>query len=181
VEKRLTFAYGHTLVLYRLALFALLFGAVGVFLAFLSSVPFLPTVLFLLFLAAVAVVFAASPALTKHWLTRSRLILRQGWYFRTILPLADVTSVNRAEDNVSAPLGIHRPLGRPVLFVTGGRVGLVAVHLAAPRRFWSAFGLSATEIVFDVDRPDELLAALDERRGLLAPVQADRSNADLRD
>jgi hypothetical protein len=181
VEKRLTFAYGHTLVFHRLALFALLFGFVSVFLALLSSFPALPTLLFLVFLLLVAVLFAVSPLLTEHWLTRSRLILRQGWYFRTILPLSDVTSAIRADETMGAPLGIHRPLGRSVLFVTGGRVGLVEVQLAAPRRFWSSFGLSADRIIFDVGSPDEFLRAFEERRQLLSPVQAHGSYADLRD
>jgi len=78
-------------------------------------------------------------------------------------------------------LGIHRPLGQPALFVTGGRTGLVSVRLRRPRKFWQAFGLSATEIIFDVTDREGFLAAFNERRASFPPVQADRAHAELRD
>jgi hypothetical protein len=183
VEKRLTFAYGRALVFSRIVLFAITFGLVVAVIALAPSFPILPAALFLGFLAVAAVIFAVSPLLTEHWLTRSRLILRQGWYFRVTLPLSEIVSLTAADEStpLRAPLGIHRPLGQPTLYVTGGRTGLVIVKLHEPRRFWSSFGLAATELVFDVYDREGLLHAYEERRRLLAPVQADRTDADLRD
>ncbi len=183
MDKRLTFAYGTSVVITRLALFALAFAAVGVLAALAGGLPLLPLLAFVAFLAAATVVFAISPLMTPHWLTRSRLILRQGWYFRVALPMSEIRSLLAADETVPlrAPLGIHRPLGQPTLYVTGGRTGLVIVRLQKPRRFWSSFGLDATEIVFDVRDREGFLRAYAERRGLLPPVQADRSDADLRD
>jgi hypothetical protein len=181
MEKRLTFPYGRTLALIRLVWFVFGFALVALFLAFAGSLPVLPLVAFLVFLAAATLLFAVSPVLTEHWLTRSRLILRQGWYFRVTLPMADIISLAAADETMPlrVPLGIHRPLGQPTLYVTGGRTGLVLVRLGRPRRFWSSFGLEATEIVFDVDDRAAFLRAYEERRSLLAPVQADRADADL--
>lgn len=183
MEKRLTFQYGRGLALSRLALFAIAFGFVGVFLLLAQSVPVVPLALFLAFLAIGTVLFGLSPLLTQHWLTRSRLILRQGWYFQIALPLAEIRSLGPADETtpIRVPLGIHRPLGRATLYVTGGRVGLVVMRLDRPRRFWSSFGLSATELLFDVLDREAFLRAYEERRGLLAPVQADRSDAHLGD
>ena len=183
MEKRLAFGCGRALALSRILLFALGFGAVGAFLVLFPAASLLPIALLAAVLAVGAVLFAVSPLLTQHWLTRSRLILRQGWYFRAILPLAEIESASASEETKAAqvPLGIHRPLGRPVLFVTAGRSGLIVLRLARPRRFWQAFGLAAEEIVFDVTDPTGFLAGLEERLSLLPPVEADRAHADLRD
>ena len=183
MEKRLAFAYGRGLAVSRMALFVVAFGLVGVFLAFTPSVPLVALVIFLAFLVAATMLFAISPLLTEHWLTRSRLILRQGWYFHISLPIAGIASLGPADDAAPArvPLGVHRPLGRATLYVTGGRTGLLVARLGRPRRFWSSFGLEATELVFDVEDREGFLRAYEERRGLLAPVQADRPDADLRD
>jgi len=183
MEKRLAYSYGRALALSRMTLFVLAFALVGVLLAFAPSVPLVPLALFLAFLAGAAVLFAISPLLTQHWLTRSRLILRQGWYFQVSLPLSEIVSLTRADETgpLRAPLGLHRPLGQPTLYLTGGRTGLVLARLGRPRRFWSSFGLEATELVFDVEDREGFLRAVEERRGLLAPVQADRADADLRD
>lgn len=183
MEKRLTYAYGRILALSRIVIFALAFAGVGIFVALAPSIPLLPLAVFLAFLAAATLLFAVSPLLTQHWLTRSRLILRQGWYFHIALPMSEIVSISPADDTtpLRVPLGIHRPLGLPTLYVTGGRSGLLLVRLLRPRRFWSSFGLSAMEIVFDVADRASFLRAFEERRGLLAPVQPDRSGADLRD
>lgn len=183
MEKRLAFAYGHALVLSRIVLFAITFALVAALIALAPNFPVLPAALALAVLAFATLLFAISPLLTEHWLTRSRLILRQGWYFRVVLPLSGIVSLRAADETtpLRAPLGIHRPLGQPTLYVTGGRTGLIIAKLEEPRRFWSSFGLEATELVFDVDDREGFLRAYEERRRLLAPVQADRSDADLRD
>ena len=183
MEKRLAYSYGRALVLSRIVLFALAFVLVGALLLLAPIFPVVPGALFLGFLAVATVLFAVSPLLTEHWLTRSRLILRQGWYFRIILPFAEIVSLVAADETIPlrAPLGIHRPFGQPTLYVTGGRTGLVIARLDRPRRFWSSFGLEATQIVFDVSNREGFLRAYEERRSLLPPVQADRADADLRD
>jgi hypothetical protein len=183
MEKRLAYSYGRALALTRLAIFGFALVFVGLVLVLAPLFPPLPTAFFMALLALAAVVFAVSPLMTQHWLTRSRLILRQGWYFRAILPFSEIVSLTAADDStpLRAPLGIHRPLGQPTLFVTGGRTGLLILRLARPRRFWSSFGLEADQIVFDAKDREGLLRAYAERRNLLPPVEPDRSGADLRD
>lgn len=182
MEKRLAYAYGDTLALTRLILFITVIGVVSAFVVLMGSPPVLPLVGFAGFLTAATLLFAISPLLTKHWITRSRLILRQGWYFRVTLPMSEIRSLAAADETVPlrVPLGINRPLGQPTLYVTGGRTGLVIARLERPRRFWASFGFEATEIVFDVEDRSGFLRAYEERRSLLAPVQADRADADLR-
>lgn len=183
MEKRLAFCYGRALIWYRIAAFAIIFAAFGFLLAIGPGFPAVAAIALGIVLGAATIVFALSPLATDHWLTRSRLILRQGWYFRAILPLADLESLRPAEDfsRLKAPLGIHRPLGEPALYVTGGRTGLVVARLREPRRFWQSFGLRASEIIFDVADRDAFLRAVEDRQGLLAPVQAHGPDPDLRD
>ncbi len=172
MDKRLTFPYGRALVLVRVAYYGTALAFIVAILALGPDLPAAPLALFAALLAAILFVYALSPAWTAHWLTRSRLILRQGWYFRVVLPLSEIESLEPVEqDNpLRAPLGIHRPLGQPTLYVTGGRAGLVVVRMYELRRFWQAFGLTASEIVFDVADRAAFLAAYEERRRLLAPV-----------
>jgi hypothetical protein len=183
MDKRLAFRYGRAVAWYRFVLFVLVFVALGLLVALAPSVPVLPVILVVGLLAAATIVFGVSPLLTEHWITRSRLILRQGWYFRIIVPFADIEAIRPTEDTSrsKAPLGIHRPLGQSTLYVMGGRTGIVVLRLRTPRRFWQSFGLQAEEIVFDVVDRDAFLQATEERRTLLAPVQSNRPNADLGD
>lgn len=181
--KRLAFAYGRTVVTGRLILMFVLAGLVVVTVTFTPAFDVLTAAIIGAIFAAYAIVFVLSPLLTEHWLTRSRLILRQGWYFRVVIPFTDIQEIGEADDagRGRVPLGIHRPMGQPTLFVTGGRTGLVTLRLRRPRRFWQSFGLFATNILFDVtDRP-RFLAAFAERRGSLPPVEAERADAELRD
>lgn len=172
MDKRLAFPYGHTLVVYRIAYYGAAIVLILFFLAMGPDLPLLPVVLFGLLLGVVFLVFAVSPAWTDHWLTRSRVVLRQGWYFRAILPFSEIESLTPVdpENPLRAPLGLQRPFGQPTLYVTGSRTELVVARLRAPRRFWQAFGLNATEIVFDVADRAAFLVAYEERRRLLAPV-----------
>jgi hypothetical protein len=179
MEKRLAFRYGRVLVAVRVLWVAMLgvFSAVAVAL-FPSIAPAYLALLVGVF-GVVFLVLCVSPLLTDHWLTRSRLILRQGWYFRVAIPFAEIASVRPLADPVPGriPLGIHRPLGRPILFVTAGRTGLIEIRLERPRRFLQALGLLASDIVFDVMDARGFLDAFEERRRLFAPVEAEGPHA----
>ncbi len=183
MPKRLTFAYGRAQVISRTLFLVGLVTLLAIAVALTPSFPVLTIGVLGAVLAAYFVLFTISPLMTQHWVTRSRLILRQGWYFREVIPFSEIESITAADDaaRTKVPLGIHRPLGQPALFVTGGRTGLVSVRLRSPRRFWQAFGLSATEIIFDVVDREGFLAAFQERRASLSPIQADRAHAELRD
>jgi hypothetical protein len=183
VAKRLTFPYGRTHLIGRILLLIGMTALLLVGVALSPEISWLTVAAIAAILVAYLILFTVSPLLTEHWLTRSRLILRQGWYFRAIIPFSEIESISAADDagRTQVPLGIHRPLGQPALFVTGGRTNLVALRLRHPRRFWQAFGLFASEIIFDVGDRDGFLAAFEERRSSLPPVQADGPDADLRD
>lgn len=106
-------------------------------------------------------VVGLSPLLTEHRLTRSRIILRQGWYFRAVLPLEEAESIGPWDGEPK--YGLRFPLGGGRLYVVGSRENLVAVRLQEPRRFPQVLFLRAKEIVFDVDDRDAFLEAVAAR------------------
>lgn len=181
--KRLGFPYGRTFLLGRLLLVSGLVTLVALTVATTPAFPVVTGAIIAAILVVYGVVFVLSPLLTDHWITRSRIILRQGWYFKAVVPFSDIESLSPADDaaRTRIPLGIHRPMGHPTLFVTGGRTGLVALRLRQPRRFWQAFGLVASEILFDVTDREGFLAGFQERRGSFTPVESERAYAELRD
>ena len=178
VEKRVTFAYGRAFLVGRVGFLTVSLAAFAFALATFPPLPTEPLLLTASVIGAYAVVFVLSPLLTDHWLTRSRLLLRQGWYFRVVVPFSEIASVEASEWSPGrVPLGLHRPLGRSTMYVTGSRSGLVVIRLRSPRRFWQAFGLPADEIVFDVGDPAGFLREIEARRGLLSPVEPERADA----
>src|SRR3989441_924979 len=161
VEKRLTFAYGRTLVTSRIIVFVTLAILAAILIVFTSS-PISAILGLSALLAAYLVLFAISPLLTQHWITRSRVILRQGWYFRAMIPFSTIDVLVAADDAGAfrTPLGISRPFGQPVLFVTGGRTNLMRVRLRRPRRLRQAVGPAPSQTLFDGTDPGGLRAAV---------------------
>src|SRR5947208_8295714 len=123
VPKRLTFAYGRAQVISRTFFLVGLIALLVITVAITPSFPGLTIAILGVVLAAYALLFTVSPLITQHWVTRSRLILRQCWYFRAVIPFSDIESITSADDagRTRLPLGIHRPRGQPALFVTGRR------------------------------------------------------------
>ena len=131
---------------------------------------FLVTLLFI-----ILAVFGISPLFTSHWITRTRLILRQGWYFRSIIPMKDIESVDVYDGEPR--MGLSLSTRSSILFVTSSRFDLLEIRLKKPRVYWQMLGLRARRIVVNVDERDRMLESLRTRLSLLAPVEANRPNA----
>ncbi len=135
--------------------------------------PWYVSLVILLF--ALLLVFGISPLFTSHRLTRSRLMLRQGLFFRSVVPLMDIESAKVYDGEVR--IGLALSLRSSILFVTSSKHNLVEIRLKRPKRFPQLLGFSANRIVLNVDKRDELLAALSERLTSLAPVKSDSPDA----
>lgn len=133
------------------------------------EIPTIWSVSFALIIIMTLLIFGISPLLTTHWLTRTRLVLRRGWYFRTIIPLNDITSI-QAYDGESR-LGLNLSLHSSTLFVTSSRVDLVNIKLKKPRRFIQMFGLAAKNVIFNVEEREKFLNAINERLGSFSPIE----------
>ncbi len=170
LDARLEFRYGRSFFYLRAFLLLALFTAVLLFLALQTVTP--PE--WIALLAALLVVYLVfvglSPLLTHHTLMRSRLILRQGWYFRAVLPFAEAETIGPFD--AEPKWGLRLSLLRRTLYVVGSGTGLVAVRLREPRRFAQVLFLRADEIVFDVGDREAFLAAVQERRAALESLPA---------
>jgi len=126
-------------------------------------------------LSALLAVYGISPMFTAHWLTRSRLILRQGVYFKCVIPFRDIEKVQAYDAEMR--IGLALSWRSSILFVTSSGYELVEVRLKKPRRFWQVLGFAASRIVFNVEKRADLLSLIEERMALLAPVEPDRPDA----
>jgi hypothetical protein len=177
--KRREFPFGRSFFVQRLLLFFAFAGLVLAVLGLQFSTPGSWIAAFAVLFAVYIVVWGISPLLTTHWITTTRLLLRQGWYFRAVIPMREIESVSKFQGN--APLGLRAPIGQRRLFATGSKVGLLALKLRNPRRFWAVLGAEVDEIVFDVESPDAFLEAFSGRQSSLAPVEPKRADPYLRD
>lgn len=168
--ERQTFAYGRSYFYMRAVLLLTLFSFVLGFLAIQTTTPgeWLGLVggVFLVYL----VFFGLSPLLTKHELLRSRIILRQGWYFRAVVPFEDVKEIVPWDGEPK--FGLRITLPRRTLFVVGSATRLVSIRLREPRRFPQVLFLKSREIVLDVDDRDRFLGAVGERQAAGQPLPA---------
>lgn len=133
---------------------------------------------FIALLVAFIILFGISPLFTDHWVTLSRLILRQGIYFKASIPYDNIRSVDETDE--MAKVGVKFYLFGRKVFVTTSRNGLVSIKLKRPMRFTLILGKLADEVIVNVDNPREFVSSLKERIALFPPVQSDSSDAHLR-
>jgi hypothetical protein len=164
------FPYGRSFFYLRSVLLLVLFVAFLLFLGTQTLTPAPWLAAFAALLTAYLVIVGLSPLLTKHALLRSRAILRQGWYFRAIVPFEDAEEIGPWDGEPK--YGIRLSLARRILFVVGSAQNLVSIRLRVPRRLPHVLFLKTREIVFDVDDRDAFLAAVEERRAAGVPLPA---------
>lgn len=160
--ERRDFAYGRMFFYTRALGFLAVFAFALAILAFQTVTPREWVAFLGALFAAYLVVVGLSPLLTKHSLLRSRIILRQGWYFRSVLPLAEAESIGPWDGEPK--YGLRISVARRVLYVVGAGQNLVSIRLREPRRFAQVLFITAREIVFDVDDRDAFLAAVEQRK-----------------
>lgn len=166
---RQEFAYGRGFFYLRAFLLLVLFTFALLFLALGTVTPSSWIAVIAALLVAYLFIVGLTPLLTKHVLLRSRLILRQGWYFRSIVPLEDAEAIGPWDGEAKYGLRITT---RRVLYVVGSPHNLVSLRLRTPRRFPQVFFLKAREIVFDVDDRERFLAAVAARQTEATPLPA---------
>jgi hypothetical protein len=177
--KRLTVPYPKSYFYGRTVYHIVIMSPVLAVLALFAGAETLHLTLLAVLFIVYIVVMDLTPTFTDHWLTRSRLIIRQGLLFKTVLPLREVASVERTDE--TAKVGVKFQLRSNRLFVTSSRANLVLIRLKAPRTFPWALGKRADEIVINVEDREGFLNEMEARLALFPPVETEGSDADLRD
>jgi membrane protein YdbS with pleckstrin-like domain len=138
--------------------------------------PALGAAVMLLLLAAV-LVLGVSPILTSHELLDDALVLRQGWYFRAVIPLSNILGADLVEFG-PRKVGVSFRLAGPVVSVTTRKHNVIELTLRRPQSFAWAMGKRADHVIFDAVDDRRLLENL---RRSFSPVEADGARAKLWD
>ena len=109
--------------------------------------PVLGALVMLLLLSA-SFLLGVSPFLTDHELYGDRLVLRQGWYFKAVIPLDNIMDA-RLVDAGPRKIGISFCMNGAVLGVTTRKRPLIEIRLRRPQRFAWAWGKRADRVFFD--------------------------------
>ncbi len=162
--ESVNFPYFKTLFHLRLVLVSVMIALVGITISPLFlDVPLNWTAGILGLLFVYLFFSAISPFLTSHTLTAEELILRQGWYFRAVVPLDEIESVEKTREFVFT--GVKFSILDNKIYVAGSRRGLVKIMLKEARRFVFALGKLANEILIDVRDSDRFVELMNERLG----------------
>lgn len=116
-------------------------------------------------------VIGVSPIMTDHALTDSELILRQGWYFRSIIPRDEIRSVNILERGPRRT-GVFFDFRGKSLYVTTQRSGLIRITLKHQRRFNWALGKRTDQVIFDSLDQRAFLKAMETKAEITPASQA---------
>ena len=173
--KREEYTYSKTYFHIRTIFYAVLLLSAAIVFKSLSGDVLAWFLLLAALLTGMLLVFGISPLLTCHWVTRNRLVLRRGWYFRAFIPIRDIEMVNVYEGEPR--IGLSLSMRSSILFVTSGKYDLIEIRLKRPKRYPQMLGLSARRIVFNVEQRDAMLESLRSKISSLAPVEANGPEA----
>jgi hypothetical protein len=170
------FSYAKSAFLQRLVLQTIMVMLVGVMLSsFFLDLRLVYSAIILGLLGVYVVISSISPFLTSHTLTPEKLVLRQGWYFKTTIDLEDIESVEITDE--PSKVGVKFSIVYRKVYVTGSRYGLVKINLKEPMRFAMVMGKMAEEVIIDVEdrlRFVEIMNGFIQRRDapiLASPIQ----------
>ena len=115
--------------------------------------------------------FAVSPLLVRHSIGPDGLVLRQGWYFRAVIPAGNISELSLTDEE-PPPGSISYSPRRRRLFLSMSSSRLVRLELKEAARMPFSRGGPVQTVVFSVDDPEGFLA--EAGRTLRASVRVDR-------
>jgi hypothetical protein len=174
---RLIFPYPKGFLYLRLVLILMVIFFL-LMLSFYFSLTGFWSIFLLIILLIYLVTVGLSPLFTSHWVTLTRLLLRQGLYFKVSIPYSEIESIQMT--NEIAKYGVRSSWVRDKVYIATSQRGLVSIGLKNPVRFLLVLGKSATELIISVEEPDRFVDAIKERMKLLPPIDSDRAYAKLR-
>jgi hypothetical protein len=158
------FRYGRQQFLINMVLLLALVIMVPLVLVSLGGVDIIILSGMMLLVIMLIAFFAISPMVTCHEIDDSSVILRQGWYFKAIIPLENIKGVRRIDQGPRRTGTWSRTLGDE-LYVTTRRYDIIEVKLKETQRFPWAMWKSGNRVFFDTLDNSEIIRSL-ERRGI---------------
>lgn len=123
------------------------------------------------------IIVGVSPLFTDHWVTLTRLVLRQGWYFKVSIPYTEIESIGRTDE--LGKYGLRSALFKGKVYIVTSQQGLVSIKLRNPIRFLMILGKEANELIVSVEQSEAFVSAVRERMKLLPPIHANGTDAEL--
>ena len=164
--KMKDFSYPKFIFFRRAVMYVALIPIVLLLLRFIDA-PLLWLAVFFIIFFILFMVFGISPILTKHTLTRRRLILRHGWHFKLEIPIKDIEEVETAE---WGKVGLKGSTGTHTLYVTSSEHDLISIKLKSPMRTVHLLGRKVDMIVINIEGRESFLRELNERIQSLQPI-----------
>jgi|WetSurMetagenome_2_1015567.scaffolds.fasta_scaffold37624_4 hypothetical protein len=110
-------------------------------------------------LAIAVVVVGVSPLLTFHEVEEGKIIIRQGWHSRVVMPIDQVSSVKRM-DKIEVKEGVILDAFNRTLVMTGSKKNGVRIELKKEIRVASSFWKKVGTVVLDVNEPERFIAVI---------------------
>jgi len=160
-----SFRYPKTKFIMTASLFVVVLFVLAVVIATLPMRPslFYISLIFGLYCFTL-VLYGFSPLITSHTIEGNDLILRQGWYFRFVIPIENIGSIGPYEGLVyKKKVDIDVIDGINTLFVTSTKSDLINLSLNAPMKVGWFFGKRVLSVVVDLEAPEVLVDELSKR------------------
>jgi hypothetical protein len=115
----------------------------------------------IIFFMAISLV-TLSPMMTQHEITGEGIVLRQGLLFWAEFSFGEIEAVELSQARLWA-LGFFPAGARGRIVLANGNRNLVSIKLKARRRFGMLLLQSASEIIIDLEKPDDFVKHSNEK------------------
>lgn len=128
-----------------------------VLLAFLPEERMLFIVVMGLILAFTVLVIGVSPLLTRHEVIDGKIVIRQGWHSKLVVPMDQVKRLQRL-DRIEAKEGVLLDAFNRTLVMTDSRSNGIRLEMREAKRVPAVFWKKVDVVIFDVTDPDHFIA-----------------------
>lgn len=128
-----------------------------VLLAFLPEERMLFIVVMGLILAFTVLVIGVSPLLTRHEVKDGKIVIRQGWHSKLVVPMDQVKRLQRL-DRIEVKEGVLLDAFNRTLVMTDSRSNGIRLEMREAKRVPAVFWKKVDVVIFDVTDPDRFIA-----------------------
>jgi membrane protein YdbS with pleckstrin-like domain len=128
-----------------------------VLLAFLPEERMLFIVVMGLILAFTVLVIGVSPLLTRHEVIDGKIVIRQGWHSKLVVPMDQVKRLQRL-DRIEVKEGVLLDAFNRTLVMTDSRSNGIRLEMREAKRVPAVFWKKVDVVIFDVTDPDRFIA-----------------------
>ncbi|HNX46994.1 MAG TPA: hypothetical protein PLC39_00520 [Methanomassiliicoccales archaeon] len=141
----------------NLVLWAIMAMWLMIILAFLPHERLLFVVVMGALLVITVLVIGVSPLLTMHEVIDGKIVLRQGWHSKVVIPLDQVKRLQRLE-RIEVKEGVLLDAFNRTLVMTDSKVNGIRLEMKSVVRVPAAFWKRVDVVIFDVSDPDRFVA-----------------------